>query len=59
MKSLALQIYTRSGVVKENIFSDKKVLHIGCGNSKLNGAIGVDALNFPAVDVVHNLDSTP
>jgi len=59
MKSLALQIYTRTGVSKENLFPDKKILHIGCGNSKLKGAVGVDVLKFPAVDVVHDLDLLP
>jgi len=59
MRSIALQIYTKNGVTKENIFPGKKVLHIGCGNSKLCGAIGVDKLSFPAVDVVHDLESSP
>jgi len=57
--SIALKIYTRRGIVKENIFPDKKILHLGCGSSKLSGATGVDTLNFPEVDVKHNLDSTP
>ncbi|MDP3726075.1 MAG: hypothetical protein Q8R36_02665 [bacterium] len=58
MQSIALQIYTKNGVTKENLFPDKKVLHLGCGNSKLKGAIGVDVLRFPIVDVVHDLNST-
>jgi len=59
MKSVAQQIYTKKGVVKENTFPDKKVLHLGCGNSKLDGSIGVDILEFSAVDVIHNLDILP
>lgn len=52
----AEKIYTKNGITKENIFGNLKVLHLGCGHSKLNGVIGVDVLNFPEVDVVHNLD---
>lgn len=58
-KNWATQIYTKNGVTKKNIFGGKKVLHLGCGNSKLSGAIGVDVLSFPAVDVVHDLDVLP
>ena len=35
------------------------MLHLGCGNAKISGAVGVDMLRFPSVDVVHNLDSAP
>lgn len=57
--SIAKKIYTRNGITKENIFVDKKVLHIGCGESKLPGALGMDILKLDGVDVVHNLDKTP
>lgn len=53
---LTPKIYTDRGFVKENIFAGQKVLHLGCGHSKLPGAIGVDILAHPEVDVVHNLD---
>ena len=59
MEPIAKKIYTKNGFVKKNVFSDKKVLHIGCGNSKLPGAIGVDLLSLEQVDVVHNLDKIP
>lgn len=59
MNSLTQKIYTNQGLVKENIFEGKKVLHLGCGHSKLPGAIGVDVLAHPEVDVVHNLDQYP
>lgn len=52
-------IYTKNGITKENPFPDKKVLHVGCGNSKLPGALGIDILQLPAVDVVHNIDKSP
>lgn len=37
----------------------KKILQLGCGTSKRAGAIGVDVLPLPGVDVVHNLNSFP
>lgn len=58
-ESFALKIYTKNGTVKEDIFSGKKVLHLGCGNSKLKGAVGVDVLKMPTVDIVCDLDSRP
>jgi len=58
-ESFALKIYTKEGTVKEDIFGGEKVLHLGCGNSKLNGAVGVDVLKMPTVDVVCDMDSTP
>lgn len=59
MELLTSKIYTERGLVKENIFAGKKVLHLGCGHSKLPGATGVDVLPHPEVDVVHNLDQYP
>ncbi len=56
-KSFTLKIYTKKGITKEDIFSGKDVLHLGCGNSKLKGAVGVDKLKMPAVDIVCDLDS--
>ena len=56
---IATEIYTPDGVTRKNLFPGKAVLHLGCGNSKLNGAIGVDRLRLPAVNVVHDLDSFP
>jgi len=55
----ALKIYTKDGIAKNNIFGGLKVLHLGCGHSKLNGAIGVDILNLPEVDVACNLNILP
>lgn len=59
MSNYTEKIYTSSGLVKENIFEGKKVLHLGCGHSKLPGAMGVDLLVHKEVDVVHNLDQYP
>lgn len=36
-----------------------RVLDIGCGAIKLPGAVGMDRLALPGVDVVHDLDHTP
>lgn len=54
------KIYTRNGVTKENIFTHgEKVLHIGPGKKVLPGAVTIDVLSLPGVDIVHNLDSVP
>lgn len=37
----------------------KKVLDLGCGTSKLPGAIGVDLFSFDGVDCIHNLNQVP
>jgi predicted SAM-dependent methyltransferase len=34
-------------------------LDLGCGTSKKNGYIGVDSLNLPGVDIVHDLTISP
>ncbi len=36
-----------------------KTLDIGCGNHKVKGAIGLDNVKIPGVDVVHDLNKTP
>jgi len=56
MEYLAEKIYTKMGLVKDNIFLEKKVLHLGCGHNKIPGTIGVDAIAHPEVDVVHDLN---
>lgn len=34
-------------------------LDVGCGTDKISGAIGVDLIKLPGVDVVHNLNVFP
>lgn len=34
-------------------------LDVGCGTDKVPGAIGIDKLSLPTVDVVHDLDAFP
>jgi predicted SAM-dependent methyltransferase len=36
-----------------------KVLDVGCGKNKIPGAIGIDKIVLPGVDVVHDLNSFP
>ena len=36
-----------------------KILDIGCGNNKLEGAIGIDKRKIEGVDIVHDLDKIP
>ena len=56
---ITYKIYTKNGLTKENVYNDKKILHLGCGKNKLPGAIGIDRLKISEVDIVHNLDITP
>ncbi|HTT20464.1 MAG TPA: methyltransferase domain-containing protein [Candidatus Sulfotelmatobacter sp.] len=39
--------------------ASRTVVDIGCGQKKVPGAIGVDCVPLPGVDVVHDLDSFP
>jgi predicted SAM-dependent methyltransferase len=36
-----------------------KYLDIGCGNNKYIGAIGMDRVKLPGVDIVHDMESFP
>ena len=36
-----------------------KILDLGCGPIKLNGAIGLDNVALPNVDIVHDLLNFP
>ncbi|MFH1286451.1 MAG: methyltransferase domain-containing protein [Candidatus Magasanikbacteria bacterium] len=59
MEYFCKKIYTRAGIIKENPFPEKKVLHLGCGDNKLKGAFGVDTLDFSSVDMQADLDVFP
>lgn len=39
--------------------NQKKILDLGCGSRKTNGAIGVDQCPLPGVDIVHDLNAYP
>lgn len=38
---------------------DERWLDLGCGNDKIPGALGLDLVDLPGVDVVHNLNRYP
>ena len=38
---------------------NKKILDIGCGNHKIPKSIGLDSVNIPGVDIVHDLNEIP
>jgi len=44
---------------RQPFLGDAKALDVGCGGRKLPGAIGMDILSLPGVDVVHDLNITP
>jgi SAM-dependent methyltransferase len=55
----APRIYTPRGFTREDILGGKQALDLGCGGRKLPGAVGVDSLKLPAVDIVHDLSVFP
>lgn len=44
---------------KEDLIFDRKMLDLGCGIRKREGAIGVDIIESDAVDLVHDLNVYP
>lgn len=36
-----------------------KILDVGCGDAKVKGAVGIDCVKLPGVDIVHDLNSYP
>jgi SAM-dependent methyltransferase len=59
MALLTPKIFTPDGFVKHNVLEGKKALDVGCGSRKLPGAIGIDILREPGVDIVHDLSRFP
>jgi SAM-dependent methyltransferase len=56
----AQKIYTLEGFAYRKPFiGDIKALDIGCGTLKLPGAVGMDILPLPTVDIVHDVNQTP
>jgi SAM-dependent methyltransferase len=55
----APRIYTPHGFVKNDILEGSHALDVGCGGRKLPGAVGMDILKLPGVDVVHSFNHTP
>lgn len=52
--NITQKIFTADGMTKEKL--PLKILHAGCGSSKIPGSVGVDILDLPGVDVVHDLN---
>jgi SAM-dependent methyltransferase len=59
MDLLVPKIYTPDGLVKHNILEGKRALDVGCGSRKLPGAVGIDVLRMPEVDIVYDLSIFP
>lgn len=59
IKALTNEIYTDGGIVTMDIFKDKKVLDIGCGQRKLLGSVGMDVVENSEADVVHDASVMP
>jgi SAM-dependent methyltransferase len=59
MDLLVAKIYARKGLVKNNVLDGKRALDLGCGSRKLPGAIGIDVLRTPDVDIVYDLSVSP
>ncbi len=59
MNNFTQQIYTNNGINKNFNENGLKILHLGCGSSKLTNAFGIDKLSLGSVDLVHDLDKTP
>lgn len=58
-KLWAPQIYTPRGFVTGDMLHGARALDVGCGGRKLPGAVGMDILALPGVDVVHDVDHAP
>ena len=55
----APKIYAPDGFIRTPFLNGAKALDVGCGGRKLIGAVGMDVLALPSVDVVHNSNCIP
>ena len=55
----APRIYANADLARTDILGGRKALDIGCGGRKLPGAVGIDRLGLPGVDIIHDLDALP
>lgn len=53
------KIFTPRGFVQENTLDGTVALDVGCGGRKLPGAVGMDILKLPPVDVVYSFNDVP
>ncbi len=54
-----MDVQLETGMSAEEKAKTKKVLDIGCGSNKAKGAVGLDVVELPGVDVVHDLNKFP
>ncbi len=60
MKKYAPLIYNPDKIISKNALAEfEKILDIGCGPNKVEGATGIDSIKSPGVDVVWDLDQYP
>ncbi|MHA1979217.1 MAG: hypothetical protein ACW98I_20110, partial [Candidatus Hodarchaeales archaeon] len=38
---------------------ERKILDVGCGTEKIDGAIGIDRVKLDGIDIIHDLDKYP
>lgn len=43
----------------KDVQGEKKILDLGCGRNKRPGALGIDRVQLPGVDIVHDLNEFP
>lgn len=55
----APRIYSLSGFNRHIELGAARALDVGCGSRKLPGATGMDLLQLPGVDIVHDIDRIP
>ena len=47
------------GKRSKQVLSKKQILHLGCGQSKKQGSIGIDILKNSQADIIHDLNKFP
>ena len=52
-----MELFDKKGILSNLATFEKVVIEIGCGSAKqVNDAIGIDQIDYPAVDIVCNLE---
>jgi SAM-dependent methyltransferase len=58
-KLWAPEIYAPTGFNRGLALGVMRALDVGCGGRKLPGAVGMDRLTLPGVDIVHDFETIP